>query len=115
MNMRFHMNKNLAEILFLVIMLLCMQAEAQRDNEFVHKETVVNQHRLMEVTGTDPSSAIAAANQTNIITPASNSTKSNTTKEDKDRAMSFWGGFIDSLSMIFFVEFGDRVIVFLIT
>lgn len=28
----------------------------------------------------------------------------------KEQKLTFWSGFVDSLSMIFFVEFGDRVI-----
>ena len=29
--------------------------------------------------------------------------------EPTEKELTFWSGFIDSLSMIFFVEFGDRV------
>ena len=127
------MNKRLAEILFFALVLLCMYVQGQQDTEFIHRETVENQQKMMGADG-DPKEAnmeqeeikeIAKTNyninpkkgrllRSNFPVEASDSNESsnitpspinNTTAPDK----SFWTGCTSSLLAIFFVEFGDRV------
>lgn len=121
MNMRIHINKKLAQICFLILLFLCMYSEAQRDTEFVHKEIVENQRRLM---GTEElefqgraleDRGSLATSGSNATTESTNSTendpsKGSTAPANNTNKFTFWSGFVDSLSMIFFVEFGDRVL-----
>ena len=108
MNMRIHINKKLAEVFFLFLLLLCMYAEAQKDNKFVHQETLENQRRLMNKVETlDPTVEDRGSIATSAPEIIVNETSPTTGKAEKK--LSFWSGFVDSLSMIFFVEFGDRV------
>lgn len=104
MNMRLHMNKKMAELFFIVLMLLCMKAQAESDNEFIHKEVQKNQERLLATVGIEPPSlnSTATKDDTQGISPSN-------ANMNAEKELSFWSGFIDSLSMIFFVEFGDRV------
>jgi len=134
--MRLHMNKRLAEILFFALVLLCMYVQGQQDTEFIHRETVENQQKMMGADG-DPKEAnmeqeeikeIAKTNYNinpkkgrllrNAIpveaTDANESSDSNNTAPVNNATSgpdkSFWTGCTSSLLAIFFVEFGDRVI-----
>ena len=135
--MRLHMNKRLAEILFLVLMLLCMCVQAQQDTKLIHKETVENQQRVMGGANSDAQDAnlkqeeIIEIRNTNYdinpkkgrllrnaipveATDANESSDSNNTAPVNNATSgpdkSFWTGCTSSLLAIFFVEFGDRVI-----
>ena len=130
------MNKRLAEILFFALVLLCMYVQGQQDTEFIHRETVENQQKMMGADG-DPKEAnmeqeeikeIAKTNYNinpkkgrllrNAIpveaTDANESSDSNNTAPVNNATSgpdkSFWTGCTSSLLAIFFVEFGDRVI-----
>lgn len=160
MNMRYHINKRLVELCFLLFMMLCTNVEGYKDRKFIHQEIVRNQQRIMDrgnnfdpsertdmerlvvpLTGTENTKEnedAAAAGSNGIYFGAkvkdhkendedvekekekekdkdekeddigTNKTVSNIT-EPIENKLTFWSGFIDSLSMIFFVEFGDRV------
>lgn len=106
MNMRLHVNKKLAEIFFLILLLLCMHAEAHHEREFEHQETVENQKRIMATTR-ELEDTNSHADRSNVMAAPIIETDNTTTKAGKDNA--FWPGVIYSLNAIFFVEFGDRV------
>lgn len=109
--MRIQINKKLAEMVFLILMLLCMYAEAHKDTEFVHEETKVNLQKILDKTRV--LDGIESEDRGSIATSGTESSSQNTTQETNTtkpaKPMTFWSGVIDSLSMIFFVEFGDRV------
>ncbi len=115
MNMRIHINKKLAEIFFLILLLLCMYAEAHKDTEFVHQEIRENQQRLLDQADVVPAASNdrgSIATSGTVATQQNITNENNTTtaaEENKPKEFTFWSGFVDSLSMIFFVEFGDRV------
>ncbi len=62
-------------------------------------------------------SATAAAENTTIVQNTTNNGTivSNNNEEEEDVDRSFWGGFVASLAMICFAEFGDRVPYFLLS
>jgi hypothetical protein len=90
---------------------MCTQVD--NDNKMLYKETVENQKRLMAETsknrlkdigedeGRGGLSNTTATNSSNIIQSPNNETDT-----------GFWKGFVNSLTMIFFVEFGDRVSIY---
>ena len=130
------MNKRLAEILFLALVMLCMYVQGQKDTEFIHRETVENQQKMMGATDGDPQEAdveqeeIKETTKSNYninpkkgrqlrgiipveATDANESSDSNVTAPVNNGTSgpdkSFWTGCTSSLLAIFFVEFGDRV------
>ena len=88
-----------------------MNAKARDDKAFLHKETIENQRRFLgdELLRSPPidegRGGLIEAKATNAS--IQNQT-TNSTKPKPDNS-GFWKGFVNSLSMIFFVEFGDRV------
>ena len=140
MNMKISINKKLAELCFFILMMFCTNVEAYKDRKFINEEVVQNQQRLMDINNISPTkdSDLIAHMEEPIIkiiddikseeddddkkdddkkdddkdttddVNNNNSTQNETNKTEKK--LTFWSGFIDSLSMIFFVEFGDRVI-----
>lgn len=107
--MRLHMNNRLANILFFVLFFMCMNAQAE-DSKLIHRETIENQHRLMVESSRllrdgDNNSGRGSLTDTNVI--VNSNITGDVDKNKKDNG--FMKGFINSLSMIFFVEFGDRV------
>ena len=111
MNMRLHMNNRLANILFFVLFFICMNAKADTESKLIHKETIENQHRLMEESLRSLNEVDVEGGRGSINDTVLNSTGGveNTSSKDK-KDNGFWKGFVNSLSMIFFVEFGDRVL-----
>lgn len=108
--MRLHLNSRLAKMLFFVLFVLCMHTVAEKDTQMNHKETVENMQRIVA-----ESSRILETNETEDVKQSQNQTynktieKENSTEALKAKDNGFWKGFVNSLSMIFFVEFGDRV------
>jgi hypothetical protein len=144
MNMKIRVDKRLAELCFLVLILLCGSVEALKDRKFIHQEIVENQQRVMnknsliitkEVIDTEKiqipivtekgnegdDSALNGLNQKAGDSDADIKGEETEDKEEEEKEkkeekknstekkLTFWSGFVDSLSMIFFVEFGDRV------
>ena len=108
--MRLHVNKRLAELCFFVLMYLCMQAEASKDTEYIHQEIVANQRRAMEATSAHGELRLAATDRGSLAEMTANLTSPPAAQTETSKDLSFWTGFADSLAMIFFVEFGDRVL-----
>ena len=110
MNLRWHINKQLANVLLFVLTMLMMRTEARKDVLLAQEETVANQLRSMQPTSDilQKARTLEGRGSTEDVLRSSNTTNGTTTKEDAKK-LTFWNGFIDSLSMIFFVEFGDRV------
>lgn len=115
--MQFHVSKRLVVFSCFLFTLFCGSAEAFKDRKFVHKEVVetlgvtkdnemVIPHFTASTMKAENGGGVETEEQENkedIDKPASNIT------EPTEKKLTFWSGFIDSLSMIFFVEFGDRV------
>jgi hypothetical protein len=110
------MNNRLANILFFVLFFMCMNTHAE-DSKLIHRETIENQHRIMteSLRSLEDNNATGrgSTNETNVIV-VNNNTKNDTGDKNK-KDNGFWKGFINSLSMIFFVEFGDRVYLYLLS
>lgn len=136
MNMRIHIDKWLSGVLFFLLMMLCTNVEAYKDRKFIHQEIVENQQRLMDKNNPIPSESQKDMDQP--LTPIvmnkeakddkgddnavdvsdpevdddeknDNNLNSTNVTKPAEKKLSFWSGFVNSLSMIFFVEFGDRV------
>jgi hypothetical protein len=108
--MRLHMNKRLANLCFFVLMCLCMQAAASRDTEQGHQEILANQRRVLATTSANGELLTPTNDRGSVTEVTANATSIPTTTEGAPADLSFWTGFVDSLAMIFFVEFGDRVL-----
>ena len=135
MNMRISINMKLGVVFFLLIM-LCIHTKANTNNKSINEETIKNQQRLFHTnnkldlcqtqndTGdykslltsidenresNENSKETRILSDSNYLIKLEKNNETNPEKETEEK-LGFWSGFVDSLFMIFFVEFGDRVI-----
>eukprot|EP00826_Nyctotherus_ovalis_P065086 TRINITY_DN9559_c0_g1_i7.p1 TRINITY_DN9559_c0_g1~~TRINITY_DN9559_c0_g1_i7.p1 ORF type:complete len:301 (+),score=73.38 TRINITY_DN9559_c0_g1_i7:220-1122(+) len=135
MNMRMHVNKRFTEICFFILVLLCSSVDALKDRKFIHQEVIENQHKAMDrssselpreslgiekiqapvigtkrAKGDDPAAGetVAEGGENDVAPKEETEPKEEQQEKPAGKEFTFWSGFVDSLSMIFFVEFGDR-------
>lgn len=116
MNLQVQICSKLSALLFFVLLMMCRHAHAFKEMAENHLEVVRNQTKLLDSGGVGLQPLDGGQSSGRILDDDDDEHKQNNsgeattngTSEDKI-SRPFWSGVIDSLSMIFFVEFGDRV------